>query len=237
MSENNDPTLYTILVGNLLHIMGISVNQTVDELNNILNNEESVKQLKQNISKFVNIADPLIDTTINKIIQKWNDSIKKMGQNLSMSIVQVIPILGQVIGEINSIQLIFSNFLDIFKSTGDILKNTLNTASDEFAKTLPENPINLPQIDMPHQRIVVGGAKILSRIRKSVKQFMGKKNEFTNKEFINKKIINKNLTKKSKNINNMKGGTYNKNKNYIISQKGGQILSRINESLKSFNKM
>ena len=35
----------------------------------------------------------------------------------------------------------------------------------------------------------------------------------------------------------MKGGTYNKNKKRVFSQKGGQILSRINESLKTFNRM
>ena len=233
MSEDNDPSVYTVLVGNLLHIMGINVNQTVDDLNNILNNEKSVEQLKQNISKFVNIADPLVDETINKIIQKWNDSIKKMGQNLSMSIIQIIPILGQVIGEINSIQLIFSNILDMFKSTGDILKNTLNSASNEFAKTLPQNPIKLPENPIKLPQNQEGGAKILSRIRRSVKQFMGKKNEFTNKEFINKKIVDKKITKKTKNIN-MKGG-YNKNKNNIISQKGGQILSRIHKSLETFN--
>ena len=71
----------------------------------------------QRYSDFENFLEMYSD----KIIQKWNDSIKKMGQNLSMSIVEIIPILGQVIAEVNSIQLIFSNFLDMFKK---VLENS-----------------------------------------------------------------------------------------------------------------
>jgi hypothetical protein len=290
-TKKNVPDLFTLVAGNLLRVIGINVNQTVNELNIILSNKQSVEQLKKNIAELVDITNPLIDETINKIIQKWNEGIKKMGQNLSMSIVEFIPILGQIISEINSIQLIISNFLGIFKSTGYIVNTTLNNASRKYYRRLAaaqnvvtapirlaqnavaekiqstenavaenlqlaqntittpiksaqnavaenlQSVLNTPPEENPisGKRNITGGAKILSRIQKSVKQFMGKNNEFTNKEFINKKIIDKNPEKTSKNTT-MKVG-YNKNQNNIISQKGGQILSRINESLKSFNKM
>jgi prophage DNA circulation protein len=288
-TKKNVPDLFTLVAGNLLRVMGINVNQTVNELNIILSNKQSVEQLKKNIAELVDITNPLIDETINKIIQKWNEGIKKMGQNLSMSVVEFIPVLGQIIAEINSIQLIISNFLGIFKSTGYIVNTTLNNASRKYYRRLAaaqnvvtapirlaqnavaekiqstenaiaenlqlaqntvaapiksaqnavaenlESVLNIPPEEKPvlGKGNIIGGAKILSRIQKSVKQFMGKNNEFINKKFINKKIIDKNPEKTSKNTT-MKGG-YNKNENNIISQKGGQILSRIHKSLETFN--
>jgi hypothetical protein len=353
IKTNKFPNLFTVFAGNLLRVMGINVNKTVNELNIILSNKQSVEQLKKNIVEFIDLTNPLIDETINQIIEKWNEGIKKMGQNLSVSIVEFIPVLGQIIAEITSLQLILSNFLGIFKDTGEIINNTLTSASNRYyyeiqkqTQNIVAAPINkfnkkkrlvknalvntvagpiekineqreiaenavagqilsaqntlaAPIEKINEQREIAenavagqllsaqntlaapiekineqtelaqnavagqllsaqntlaapiekinkqtelaqntiskknsipeeinnsnnkrpklsGGGAILSRIQKSVKNFMGKKNESINKEFIDKK-----KTKTSKNI--------------IISQKGGQILSRIHKSLETFN--
>lgn len=115
-------------------------------------------------------------------------------------------------------EIVNNNYINALKQGQNPTSSFTNTL-----QTVPQD-INSQQDNRVKVGNYGGGAKILSRIKKSVKQFMGKN------EFVNKKI-----TKTSKNFNNMKGGTYNKNKNNIISQKGGQILSRINDSLKTFN--
>lgn len=262
-------SLKDVIYYNFFKKFGLNFDQkSLQQYHDAINDPKVLNVIQEDVKKLANVLDPVIQVTSDKIVTAWSAAVKKMQSNGLKTIVGALPVVGQVIDEVDNINRTINSGLEGINSVTGIVSHEVKKVGDTFEELNPipnasnivsgklesaqnavantvvapiqnlnnkvESAQNAVSNTIPvleetnNSRLAAGGARILSRIKKSVKNFMDKKNA-------NKKIINKKLVKTSKNIN-MKGG-YNKNQNNIISQKGGQILSRIHKSLETFNKM
>jgi len=239
-----------VLTSGILNGLGIKLDaQSIENYDKLLHNPVALEKMESGLENLTNVVvAPVFDNAITQLTPTLNkniDQFKKAAVSVPLSVIPLVPTL---IAASNAA----TAGLDTFTAASSALTDSIETVQDEAAKLNPINQLN-NEIESAQNAVVNtvaipigkinntaireddrlentdnikrqrGGARILSRIQKSVKNFMGK----------SKKITHKNTNKKR----SMKGGTYNKNKKRVFSQKGGQILSRINESLKTFNRM
>ena len=116
-------------------------------------------------------------------------------------------------------------YLTIINNSINYPINQLNSQIIDGQNAINNSVIYQPINQLKSSQIVGGGSKILSRIQKSVQ-------EFTNTNHNQNQIYKNKKTKTMKNYKSMKGGL---NLKLNLKQKGGQILSRINDSIQAFN--
>jgi len=247
-----------VLTSGILNGLGIKLDtQSIENYDKLLHNPVALEKMESGLENLTNVVvAPVLDNAVNQMAEPVSEGIHKVEANVLNGVVSAIPVVSEVVNVTKSAASAASAGLDTFTEVTDITKDSLETIQDEAAKLNPINQINneiesaqndlVNTVALPIGKInntaireddrlentdsikrQRGGARILSRIQKSVKNFMGK----------SKKITHKNTNTKINKKRSMKGGTYNKNKKRVFSQKGGQILSRINESLKTFNRM
>jgi hypothetical protein len=246
-----------VIVSSLINKLGIKLDEkSIENFNNLMNNNVLLEKLKSGLKKFTNeVIVPSANIAVKQMEKPVNDGINKTKAAALNIPVSIIPGISEVFNTTKALSNTATAGLNTATAVAKIATNSIeqvnkkitgniNTGQNAVAGNLnagqntAEGQVNAAQNDVPVETAqnakLRGGGAVISRIKKSVKNFMGKNKESDNKESDNKESTNKKIKKTSKNIT-MKGGTYNKNKNNIISQKGGQILSRINESLKTFN--
>jgi hypothetical protein len=226
-------SLGDVVTGAVIDGVGLKVDpESIENLRKFTNNPVAVEQVKDSVLEVTNeIIAPAFSNTIDQLTPKLNqniDQLKKAAVSVPLSAIPFVPTL---IATSNAA----TAGLDTFTTASTALKDTIENVQDKLESTQNAvvNKVALPIESLENSMAIskpfngTGGGRILSRIQKSVKNFMGK----------SKKITHKNTNTKINKKRSMKGGTYNKNKKRVFSQKGGQILSRINESLKIFNRM
>ena len=226
--------------------------KSIENYDNLLHNPVALEKMKSGLENLTNkVVTPVVNNAVNQMAQPVSEGIHKAEASLLNAGVSVIPLVGDIVNTGKSLTNAANAGLETFTAVTDITKSGIEQIQEQAAELNQLNQLNkLNEFNnkvasaqnvaakninnkvasaqnvaaIPKNNSFVGrrGGAILSRIKKSVKQFIGKKR-----------------TKTAKNINiNIKGRySKNKNKKNIISQKGGQILSRINESLKTFNNM
>jgi hypothetical protein len=244
--------LKEVFSGGILNALGIKLDaKSIENYDKLLHNQVALQKIKSGLNNLTNVVvAPVVNNAVSQMEQPISDGIHKSEAALLNAGVSIIPGVSEVVNTTKSLSNAATAGLDTFTAVTDIATQGIEQIQEQAAELNPINQIN-NKIESAQtavaeninnkvesaaqninnkvasaqtaavQKVLAGGsAKILSRIRKSVKQFMGKKRTNTAKNVI------------------MKGGTYNnsnKNKNSIISQKGGQILSRIHKSLETFN--
>jgi hypothetical protein len=228
-----------VVVGSLLGGVGLNLDsKSIENYDKLLHDPVALEKMETGLENLTNIATPILSKTIDQMVEPVSEGIHKVEANVLNGTVSALPLVSEVVNVTKSAASATTAGLDTFTEVTDIAKDNIETFQDEAAKlntvAIPIGKINNTAIreddrlentdSIKRQR---GGARILSRIQKSVKNFMGK----------SKKNTHKNTHKNTNKKRSMKGGTYNKNNKRVLSQKGGKILSRINESLKIFNRM
>lgn len=228
-----------VLTSGILNGLGIKLDsKSIEDYNKLLHNPVALKKMESGLQNLTNVVvAPVFTNALNQMVEPLSEGIHKIEENVLNEAVSAIPVVGQGI-EMGKYALgTGAAVLETANQVTNIAKDSVEQIQEAAEKLNPINKINNQinnQIESLENSIAIpinnkqiigkaGGARILSRIQKSVKNFIGK----------SKKITHKNTNKKG----SMKGGSYNKNKKRVLSQKGGQILSRINESLKTFNRM
>jgi hypothetical protein len=230
-----------------INTVGLKVDdKSIENLLKFTNNPVAVEKVRDIALKVTNeIAAPVLSSAITQMVEPVNEATNKIKDNVLNIGITSVPIIGPGLEDAQLLLKTGSDVLDVTNKGLNVFSNSIQKIQDEAEKLDPMNqlnnqieslaiPINNNQVEslaIPINNNQVsaaaGGGRILSRIQKSVKNFMGK----------SKKITHKNTNTKINKKRSMKGGTYNKNKKRVFSQKGGQILSRINESLRTFNRM
>ena len=245
-----------VLTSGILNGLGIKLDtQSIENYDKLLHNPVALEKMESGLENLTNVVvAPVFDNALNQLTPTLNkniDQLKKAAVEVPLTVIPGVP---TVIAASEAL----TSGLNTVTAVTTAATDSIQKIEDEAAKLNPINKIN-NQIESAQNAVVntvaipigninntaldensigpinnnqitgkSGGGRILSRIQKSVKNFMGKSKKNTHKN------TNKQNTNKKR---SMKGGTYNKNKKRVFSQKGGQILSRINESLKIFNRM
>jgi hypothetical protein len=245
-----------VLTSGILNGLGIKLDaQSIENYDKLLHNPVALEKMESGLENLTNaVVAPVFDNALNQLTPTLNkniDQLKKAAVEVPLTVIPGVPTIiaasEALTSGLNTVTAVTTAATDSIQKIEDEaaklnpinqINNQIESAQNAVVNTvaIPIGNINntsirdddrLENIDnIKRQR---GGARILSRIQKSVKNFMGKSKKITHKNT----NTNTNTNKKR----SMKGGTYNKNKKRVFSQKGGQILSRINESLKTFNRM
>ena len=242
-------SLKELAVFGILNKLGIQVNpKSIKDFHDAMNNPKVINSITKDVGKLTNIVNPLIQGTTDKIIAAESQAIKQIEQNGLKTIVGAIPVVGQVIDEVDNVNRTINSGLKGVNAVTGIVTDVIDDANYAFRESNPVNKSNSKIIDgqrhidnsinnsinnsvnyqvnkLNSNQMVGGVRKILSRIQKSVQEFTNtNQNQIQNQ---NQNQKNK-KTKTMKNYKSMKGGLN-------LKQKGGQILSRVNNSIKAFN--
>jgi hypothetical protein len=250
-------TLTDLIYYNFFKKFGLSFDQkSLQQYHDAINDPQVLNVIHEDVKKLANVIDPVIQVTTDKIVTAWSKAVKQIQANGLKTVVGAIPVVGQVIDEVDNVNRTINSGLAGVNAVTGIVSNEVQKVEKTFNDLNPinqatagiqsaqnavakrqndiinQNFLNLPDYNknaaarVSAARVRAGGGAILSRIQKSVKDFT---------------TINKNKTAKNVNFNNMKGGLKQKQKslkNLIIqkslNQKGGKILSRIQQSIKEF---
>jgi hypothetical protein len=246
-------TLTDLIYYNFFKKFGLSFDQkSLQQYHDAINDPQVLNIIHGDVKKLANVIDPVIQVTTDKIVTAWSKAVKQIQANGLKTVVGAIPVVGQVIDEVDNVNRTINSGLAGVNAVTGIVSNEvqkvektfndlnpinqatagIQSAQNAVAKTqndINQNFLNLPDYNKnAAARVRAGGGAILSRIQKSVKDFTS---------------INKNKTAKNVKSNNMKGGLKQNQKqkslkNLIIqkslNQKGGKILSRIQQSIKEF---
>lgn len=237
-----------VLNGGILNALGIKLDQkSIENYDKLLHNPVALKQMESGIENLTNVViAPVVNNAIGQMVEPLSKGIHKIEDNVLNEAVSAIPVVGQGI-EMGKYALgTGSAALETANELTNIAKDSIEQIQEKAAELNPLNQINnqiesaqnavanniKEKISIPipipqSNALIQRGGAILSRIQNSVKDFTS---------------INKNKTAKNVKSNNMKGGLNQKKnkslKNLIIqkslNQKGGKILSRIQQSIKEF---
>jgi hypothetical protein len=269
--EINEPVKSTITLRDLLYYnffskFGIDFDEKhLQNYHNAINNPKVYNEIQQDVQKLANIVNPSIQATTDKIANAWSDSLQQVQQNGLKTAVGAIPVVGQVIDEVDNVNKTFNSALQGVNAVTSIASDEVQKIEEKFNKLNPVNQLsekvvtaqNAAQakigetlspvtskivaaqdavnskIDENIDNMVIsnnfnkagvgGGSKILSRIQKSVKEFMGHSHSESKKG----KLAKKNLGKKGK--------TAKRFIPIIKNKKTNKVLYRIKQSVKEFS--
>jgi hypothetical protein len=258
-TQNSKITLRDIIFGNFFSKVGLKFDQQhLQDYHDAINNPVVYSQIQEDIQQLANAVNPTIQATSDKIAKAWNKSLHSIQQNGLKTLVGAIPVVGQVIDEVDNVNRTINSGLSGINSITNIASDELQEIENKFKSLNPVNQlaekvgeaqnaaqnaaqnvvqekllpitskigktqaqinkVNQAKIDannflVPESNLQTGGAKVLSRIQKSVK------------EFVNQSQSKSKKGKKSKK---------SKKKLNIPKNKTNKILSRIKESVKEF---
>lgn len=268
--EINEPvktviTLRDLLYYNFFSKFGIDFDEEhLQNYHNAINNPKIYNEIQQDVQKLANIVNPSIQATTDKIAHAWSESLQQIQQNGFKTAIGAIPVVGQVIDEVDNVNKTFNSALEGVNAITSIASDEVQKIEEKFNKLNPVNQLAekvvtaqnaaqerigeslLPvtskivaaqdavnsKIDKNIDNMVIannfnkagigGGSKILSRIQKSVKEFMGNSHSESKKG----KPAKKNLSKKGK--------TSKRFIPIIKNKKTNKVLYRIKQSVKEF---
>ena len=258
-TQNSKITLRDIIFGNFFSKVGLKFDQQhLQDYHDAINNPVVYIQIQEDIQQLANAVNPTIQATSDKIAEAWNKSLHSIQQNGLKTLVGAIPVVGQIIDEVDNVNRTINSGLSGVNAITSIASDELQEIENKFKSLNPVNQlaekvvtaqnaaqnvvqnvvqekllpiaskigegqaqineVNQAKIDatnlfVPESNLQTGGAKILSRIQKSVK------------EFVNQSQSKSKKGKKSKK---------SKKKLNIPKNKTNKILSRIKESVKEF---
>ena len=256
-------TLRDLLYYNFFSKFGIDFDEKhLQNYHNAINNPKVYNEIQQDVQKLANIVNPSIQVTTDKIAHAWSESLQQVQQNGLKTAVGAIPVVGQVIDEVDNVNKTFNSALEGVNAITNIASDEVQKIENKFNKLNPVNQLaekvvtaqNAAQekigetlspvtskivaaqdavnskideniddmVTTNNSNKIRGGAKILSRIQKSVKEFMGHSHSESKKG----KLAKKNLGKKGK--------TSKRFIPIIKNKKTNKILYRIKQSVKEF---
>jgi hypothetical protein len=250
-TQNSKITLRDIIFGNFFSKVGLKFDQQhLQDYHDAINNPAVYSQIQQDVQQLANAVNPTIQATSDKIAEAWNKSLHNIQQNGLKTLVSAIPVVGQVIDEVDNVNRTINSGLSGVNAITNIASEELQEIENKFKSLNPVNQlaekvetaqnaaqekllpiaskigevqtqinkVNQAKIDannflVPESNLQTGGAKVLSRIQKSVKEF-----------------VSQSQSKKGKKSKKKPNKLKNNNKN----NKTNKILSRIKESVKEF---
>lgn len=259
-TQNSKITLRDIIFGNFFSKVGLKFDQQhLQDYHDAINNPVVYSQIQEDIQQLANAVNPTIQSTSDKIAEAWNKSLHHIQQNGLKTFVGAIPVVGQVIDEVDNVNRTINSGLSGINAITNIASDELQEIENKFKSLNPVNQlaekvetaqnaaqnaaqnvvqekllpiaskigegqaqinsqinkVNQAKTDatnlfVPESNLQTGGAKILSRIQKSVKEFVNQSQSKSKKSKKSKKKLN------------------------IPKNKTNKILSRIKESVKEF---
>ena len=251
-------SLKQLAVFGILNKLGIQVNpKSIKDFHDAMDNPRVINSIAKDVGKLTNIVNPLIQVTTDKIIAAETQAIKQIQQNGLKTIVGAIPVVGQVIDEVDNVNRTINSGLQGINAVTGIVTDVIDDANYAFREASPINQINSQIID--GQRYIDNSVNYPTNRLNS--QIIDRQNAINNsvnnsvnypvnqlksisggskilsriqksvQDFTNTNQIQNKKNKKTKTLKNyksMKGGLN-------LNQNGGQILSRINDSIQAFN--
>jgi hypothetical protein len=225
-------SLKQLAVFGILNKLGIQVNpKSIKDFHDAMNNPRVINSIAKDVGKLTNIVNPLIQVTTDKIIAAETRAIKQIQQNGLKTIVGAIPVVGQVIDEVDNVNRTINSGLQGVNAVTGIVTDVIDDANYAFREANPINQLN--------SQIINGQRYIDNSIDNSLNypvnqlnsQIIDRQNSINNSVNNSLNYQTNKLIDGKNNINN--SVNYQTNKLKPVSG-GSKILSRIQKSVQEF---
>ena len=221
-------TLTDLIYYNFFKKFGLSFDQkSLQQYHDAINEPQVLNIIHGDVKKLANVIDPVIQVTTDKIVTAWSKAVKQIQANGLKTVVGAIPVVGQVIDEVdnvnrtinsglagvnavtgivsNEVQKVEKTFNDlnpIIQATAGIqsAQNAVAKTQNAVAKT--QNDINQNFLNLPDYNKNAAARVSAARVRAGGGAILSRIQKSV-KDFTS---INKNKTAKNVKSNNMKGG-------------------------------
>ena len=170
-----------------INTVGLKVDdKSIENLLKFTNNPVAVEKVRDIALKVTNeIAAPVLSSAITQMVEPVNEATNKIKDNVLNIGITSVPIIGPGLEDAQLLLKTGSEVLDVTNKGLNVFSNSIQKIQDEAEKLHPINQLNnqIESLSIPINNNQVsaaaGGGRILSRIQKSVKNFMGKSKKNT----------------------------------------------------------
>ena len=229
-------SLKQLAVFGILNKLGIQVNpKSIKDFHDAMDNPRVINSIAKDVGKLTNIVNPLIQVTTDKIIAAETQAIKQIQQNGLKTIVGAIPVVGQVIDEVDNVNRTINSGLQGINAVTGIVTDVIDDANYAFREASPINQIN--------SQIIDGQRYIDNSINNSINYPINQLNSqiIDGQRYIDNSVnyptnrLNSQIIDRQNAINNSVNNSVNYPVNQLKSISGGsKILSRIQKSVQDF---
>ena len=118
--------------------LGLNFDQkSLQQYHDAINDPKVLNIIQEDIKKLANVIDPVINVTSGKIVTAWSAAVKKIQSNALKTIVGAIPVVGQVIDEVDNINRTINSGLEGVNSVTGIVAHEVKKVQNTFEKLNP----------------------------------------------------------------------------------------------------
>ena len=135
-------TLRDLLYYNFFSKFGIDFDEKhLQNYHKAINTPAIYNQIQQDVQKLANIVTPSIQATTDQIANAWSQSLQEVQKNGLKTVVGAIPVVGQVIDEVDNVNKTVNSALQGVNAITSIASDEMQKIEDKFNKLNPVNQL------------------------------------------------------------------------------------------------